>query len=137
MKLRSCLTLLVLLFISFSINAQKGQAIVHAGVNFTRVSLTNGGKYDASDILTTFQFGIKGDYHLVELLIEEGAPINGSPSQPPIFTAIYPDILRLLLECGANVHAKDSHGRTAIQWARERGAQNEIIELLIRFGARE
>jgi len=83
MKLRSCLTLFaVLLFISFSINAQKGQAVLHAGVNFTRVSITNGGKYDASDILTTFQFGIKGDYHLASFFyIQPGISYTGKGSK--------------------------------------------------------
>jgi len=83
MKLRSCLTLLVLLlFISFSIQAQKGQAVLHAGVNFTRVSLTNGGKYDASDILTTFQFGISGDYHLGSFFyIQPGLSYTGKGSK--------------------------------------------------------
>jgi hypothetical protein len=83
MKLRSCLTLLViLLFVSFSINAQKGQAVLQAGVNFTRVSLTNGGKYDASDILTTFQFGIKGDYHLASFFyIQPGISYTGKGSK--------------------------------------------------------
>src|SRR5205085_7616768 len=79
MKLRSCLTLFVLLlFTSLSINAQNGNAVLHAGVNFTRVSLTNGGKFDASDILTTFQFGIKGDYHLASFFyIQPGLSYTG------------------------------------------------------------
>jgi hypothetical protein len=83
MKLRSCLALLVLFFLfSFSINAQNGKAILHAGVNFTRVSLTNGGKYDASNILTTFQFGIKGDYHIASFFyIQPGLSYTGKGSK--------------------------------------------------------
>src|SRR5437773_11562080 len=83
MKLRSCLTLLaLLLFISFSINAQKGQAVLHAGVNFTRVSLTNGRKYDASDILSTFQFGLSGEYHLGAFFyIRPGVSYTGKGSK--------------------------------------------------------
>ena len=83
MKLRSCLTLFAfLVFVSSSINAQKGQAVLHAGVNFTRVSLTNGGKYDASDILTTFQFGISGDYHLGSFFyIQPGLSYTGKGSK--------------------------------------------------------
>jgi hypothetical protein len=83
MKLRSCLTLFVLTFLfSTSILAQKGKAVLHAGVNFTRVSITNGGDYDASDILTTFQFGIKGDYHLASCFyIQPGLSYSGKGSK--------------------------------------------------------
>ncbi len=80
---------------------------------------------------------IKGDVHLVELLIDQGASIEGSPTQPPIFTCIYPEILRVLLERGANPRAKDSLGRTALQSAREKGLPSEMIDLLFQFGARE
>jgi len=83
MKLRSCLALFVLLFFfSVSLFAQKGQAVLQAGVNFTRVSITNGGKYDASDILTTFQFGIKGDYHLASFFyLQPGISYTGKGSK--------------------------------------------------------
>lgn len=83
MKLRSCLTLFVILLsLSLSMNAQKGQAVLQAGVNFTRVSLTNGGKYDASNILTTFQFGIKGDYHLASFFyLQPGISYTGKGSK--------------------------------------------------------
>src|SRR5215831_15263251 len=64
MKLRSCLTLSSLLFIVFSVNAQKHRTILDAGMNVSWVSITNGGRFDEANTLTSFQFGLTWDKHL-------------------------------------------------------------------------
>ena len=45
-------------------------------------------------------------------------------------------IVKLLLECGANVDHRNSHGWTALLKASEKGdSKLEIIELLLKYGA--
>ena len=65
MKLRSCLTLSLLVFI-FSLHAQKPTTILDAGVNFSNVSITNGGRFDEANVLTSYQFGVTFDNHLAK-----------------------------------------------------------------------
>ena len=44
------------------------------------------------------------------------------------------EVVRLLLDSGANVHAKDENGMTALYWAEQYG-HTEVSELLRRAGA--
>jgi len=43
-------------------------------------------------------------------------------------------VVRLLLEKGANIEARDNTGRTALHWAAERGRE-EVVQLLLDKGA--
>ena len=45
-------------------------------------------------------------------------------------------VVRLLLERGANPNAQDSHGRSALQWARASKSE-EVLQLLIKAGAKD
>jgi hypothetical protein len=64
MKLRSCLALSSLLFIVFSVNAQKHTTILEAGMNTSWVSITNGGRFDKANTLISYQLGLTWDKHL-------------------------------------------------------------------------
>ena len=66
MKLRSCLTLSSLLFIVFSLHAQKHSTFLEGGVNCSWVSVTNGGRFDNANTLTSYQFGLTWDKHLAK-----------------------------------------------------------------------
>ena len=67
----------------------------------------------------TLQFRSRGDTTVLNLAIEDG----------------YTDIALALLGAGANVHAKDSNGWTALHWACLRGFE-EVVQSLIDKGSR-
>jgi len=46
------------------------------------------------------------------------------------------EVVRFLIAKGADLAAKDSRGRTTLDWARQRG-HTEIVELLKKHGAKE
>lgn len=78
----------------------------------------------------------KGDLPMVKALLEAGAPVNVADDRglTPLIMAANsrskdPEIVRLLIERGADKQAKDSLGRTASDWARIGGRQ-EIIRML-------
>ena len=57
---------------------------------------------------------------LVSVLLEKGATMDGVGEFNPLILAIehdHVDLLRLLLDHGANVESKDKNGRTALQYA--------------------
>ena len=77
-----------------------------------------------------------GNYDVTKFLIENGAEVNQTwkgieSSRTPLMWAVISgsdrttDILKLLLEHGANRSAKDSQGKTAYDYA----VQNEFLEL--------
>ena len=76
-----------------------------------------------------------GHTAIVELLLEEGADVNGATDQHG-WTALisaagyYYDIVELLLEEGADVNAKDIFDRTALMTAARTG-NTAIVELLL------
>ena len=47
----------------------------------------------------------------------------------------YTEIVKLLLEAGANVNLQDSHGNTALMWASSKG-HIEVVRLLLESGAK-
>jgi ankyrin repeat protein len=78
----------------------------------------------------------KGDLSMVKALLEAGAPVNVADDRglTPLIMASNsrskdPDVVRLLLEHGADSQAKDSLGRTASDWA-QIGGRQEIIRML-------
>ncbi|HEV8284407.1 MAG TPA: outer membrane beta-barrel protein [Chitinophagaceae bacterium] len=81
MKNRLFVVALFVATISFSANAQS-KAILRAGVNFANVSVTNDGRVDDANMLTSFQAGILGDVHLVSMLhLQPGIFFTGKGSK--------------------------------------------------------
>jgi hypothetical protein len=77
-----------------------------------------------------------GDARLVKLLLDAGAPVNVADDRAftPLMMAVNswrknPDVVRMLLDRGADPQAKDASGRTVSQWAAT-GANRKIIGLL-------
>lgn len=67
---------------SFSSNAQKSHAILRGGINLANVSVTNDGRVDDANMLTSFQLGISGDVHLVSILhLQPGIFFTGKGSK--------------------------------------------------------
>ena len=75
-----------------------------------------------------------GNVQAVRDLLAEGAPVNGSTSggQTPLILAViygYTEVLRLLLNAGADPQLRDDLGLNAFEWAERRGFA-EGIKLL-------
>ena len=78
----------------------------------------------------------EGNPATVKQLLEAGAPVNVADDRgfTPLMMAVSsrtknPDVPRLLLDHGADTAAKDSMGRTVLNWARI-GARPEIMKLV-------
>jgi ankyrin repeat protein len=78
----------------------------------------------------------KGDLSMVKALLEAGAPVNVADDRglTPLIMAANsrikdPEVVRLLLEHGADREAKDGFGRTAGDWA-QIGGRPEIIAMV-------
>jgi hypothetical protein len=94
MKKLIFLTLSSLIFLV--INAQKSQAILRGGLNLANVSITDNGRIDDANTLTSFQAGIIGDIKLAGFVsLQPGILItgkgtktqDGSPSDANYFKA--------------------------------------------------
>jgi ankyrin repeat protein len=77
----------------------------------------------------------KGDLALVKLFLDAGVPVNATDDRgfTPLMMAANsknknPEVVRLLLDRGADAEAKDSLGRTAADWARM-GAREQIVKM--------
>ena len=78
----------------------------------------------------------KGNLAMVNLLLKAGAAVNAADDRgfTPLMMAANsrnknPEVVRVLLDRGADLKAKDELGRTAADWARI-GAHAEIVEML-------
>jgi ankyrin repeat protein len=83
----------------------------------------------------------KGNLSMVRLFLEAGAPVNVADDRglTPLMMAANsrsknPDVVRMLLDRGADTQAKDESGRTAADWARI-GGRPEIVKMLPGVGA--
>jgi ankyrin repeat protein len=87
--------------------------------------------------ITALHFAaFKGNLTIVKLFLEAGAPVNAVDDRglTPLMMAANskskdPEIVRLLLERGADAEAKDGFGRSASDWAQV-GARREIVSML-------
>ncbi|MBI5571301.1 MAG: ankyrin repeat domain-containing protein [Desulfomonile tiedjei] len=83
---------------------------------------------------------IREDSNAVERLLDDGLDVNALDGQlrrsALMWAGIYGNVetLRILLERGANVHAVDKHGKTALAHALARD-QTEVAEILLNAGA--
>jgi ankyrin repeat protein len=87
--------------------------------------------------LTALHYGaFKGNLTMVRLFLGAGALVNVADDRglTPLMMAANsksknPDVVRLLLDHGADIQAKDDFGRTAADWARI-GGRPEIVKML-------
>jgi ankyrin repeat protein len=100
--------------------------------------LDNGADVDARDkygfCMIPFTLEKDGKEALKEL--EKNVHINGWTALMYASQKGYAEIVKLLIEKGANVNAKDDRGFTALMLASQNG-HKEIVELLKSYGARE
>jgi ankyrin repeat protein len=91
-----------------------------------------------------FEASVRGHVDVVRLLLEHAADPSaacGFARYTPLMGAAYSDglntdIVRMLLQSGANVHWKAANGETALSLARKHG-HTEIVDLLTQAGAKE
>ena len=67
--------------------------------------------------------------------INEKGPLNYTPLQFAIYKKLKPEILSTLVECGADIEARDDFGNTALLFACQKGTVG-AIDLLIERGAK-
>lgn len=81
MKMRFLSFCTALVLSAVSVKAQSG-AQLKAGVNLANVSITNDGKVDDANMLTSFQVGFVGDVHLASILhLQPGIFFTGKGSK--------------------------------------------------------
>ncbi|MES2461306.1 MAG: ankyrin repeat domain-containing protein [Armatimonadota bacterium] len=90
--------------------------------------------YSASPWFCPLNWAIgQGDVEVVRLLIDQGADVNlPRIDYKPLMLAAahgYTDIVLYLLRCGADLHARDDGGMTALTYAAMSGSE-EVVELL-------
>jgi ankyrin repeat protein len=85
----------------------------------------------------------RGNAPKVQELLAAGADVNfnltAHPSCIPLTCAAqqgHAEIVRLLLDSGADVSARDDSHMTALQWAREKG-HGDVVSMLKGAGAKE
>lgn len=87
--------------------------------------------------LTALHYGaFKGNLTVVRLLLDAGAPVNVADDRglTPLMMAANswnknPEVVRVLVERGGDIHAKDGFGRSVADWA-QLGASRAIIAML-------
>src|SRR5690242_1413662 len=80
--MKKTILLIFPLIILLTTNAQKGSAILRGGVNLANVSVTDNGRIDDANMLTSFQVGIIGDIHLAPFIsLQPGLLVSGKGSK--------------------------------------------------------
>ena len=115
----------VVLFVTSSISADTTNPIISSSykVNMTKITKVN-----------TFCLAIaKGDYTMVEKLIEMGTNVNeySHGKTPLMYAARYNrvEIAKLLIANGAKIKSKDTKGQTALRYA-ELANANAVVTLI-------
>jgi ankyrin repeat protein len=103
---------------------------------------------DVNARLTDFGGGTPFDWieggadarEIAEMLIDAGADVNCADTDGgSVFQSLIgllgqsPDVIKLLIEKGANVSTKDKKGRTALHIAAQSGNM-EVVEMLLEMG---
>src|SRR5690242_8385737 len=69
-------------FILLNVNAQKSYAILRGGVNLANVSVTDNGRIEDANTLTSFQVGIIGNVNLAPFIsLQPGLLVTGKGSK--------------------------------------------------------
>ncbi|HEU5048052.1 MAG TPA: ankyrin repeat domain-containing protein [Rickettsiales bacterium] len=82
------------------------------------------------------RLAVVNDYPLdnIRKLLDDGAPVDGGGrgkvDTPLMQAALRPDVIRLLLERGANINAQNHFGKTALMYAIEYGNKKAITALM-------
>jgi ankyrin repeat protein len=73
-----------------------------------------------------------GHVKLAQLLLAHGANVNAQAMdlQTPLHKAISAEVVKVLLEHGADLHIRDEEGKTPFQIARERYFGKDDLQLL-------
>jgi len=80
---------------------------------------------------------VNGQGHIATFLIAHGANVNARTvrSVTPLHKAVeFPELIDLLVDAGADVHAADAFGRTPLHWA-ARANQPMSVQRMISLGA--
>ena len=107
--------------------------------------MRHGAEHDADALNgALFEASVRGHAEIVRLLLDHSADpsaASGFARYSPLMGAAYSEtlnteIVRMLLQRGANVEWKAANGETALSLARKRG-HTEIVDLLMQAGAAE
>ena len=79
----------------------------------------------------------KGNLEAVKLLLDKGAEVNAKnkDGKTALLVASNLEVVKLLLDKGADVNVKDKNGGTALREASWR-SDNEMVNLLKAYGAK-
>ncbi len=82
MKMKFFVVTFAAVFAVASVQAQESSAILRGGVNLANITITNDGEIDENKMLTSFQVGIIGDFHLAPFLsLQPGLIFTGKGSK--------------------------------------------------------
>lgn len=82
MKIKIVSSLAAILLITSVVSAQESGAIIRGGINFANISVTDDGKVDDANTLTSFQVGIIGDLPLGSIFyLQPGVVFSGKGSK--------------------------------------------------------
>ncbi|ARU59248.1 ankyrin [Oleiphilus messinensis] len=78
-----------------------------------------------------------GDLESARILIDAGADVNakGDNGCSPIFNGVIggnPKVLELLIRSGARVNSKNDDGRSVLEYARNIGSSEDVINTLLK-----
>ncbi len=80
MNMKTLITTAVIIVTTISVSAQSGR--LEGGINLANVSVTNNGRVDKAKMLSSFQVGITGDFHVASIAyLQPGLFFTGKGSK--------------------------------------------------------